>query len=210
MTAAQWGAPIHTSAEHVMSTLEQKRQLRQTMRKARRQLSRSEQKSAATILAQKFNQHPYFKYRKRIALYLANDGEVNTELAIQQAWKKGQRIYLPVLDPIRKGFLWFVEYKPNSIMRNNRFGIAEPDPRYNRRISPRFLNVVGFPLVAFDQHGNRLGMGGGFYDRTFEFCNSPQHNATAPKLFGLAHRCQQVTALPTESWDIQLAGIIAS
>lgn len=210
MTAAQWGAPIHISTQPTFSTLEQKRQLRQTMRKARRQLSRLEQASAAKKLAQQFNQNPYFKYRKHIALYLANDGEVSTQQAIQQAWSRGQRIYLPVLNPIRKGFLWFVEYKANSVMRHNRFGIAEPDPRYNRRISPRFLNTVGFPLVAFDQHGNRLGMGGGFYDRTFEFCQSSQRNGVLPKLFGLAHRCQQVESLPTERWDIQVSGIIAS
>lgn len=136
---------------------------------------------------------------------MANDGEVDTQLAIQQAWQHRQQVYLPVLDPIRKGFLWFVEYKPNSRMRNNRFGISEPDPRYNKRINPKFLHAVGLPLVAFDAAGNRLGMGGGFYDRSFEFCHQA---GTKPKLFGLAHRCQKVEMLPVESWDIQLKEII--
>jgi 5-formyltetrahydrofolate cyclo-ligase len=175
------------------------------MRATRRSLSKVEQQQAAVSLKQKLNQDSNFKYAKFIALYLANDGEVSTLLAIQQAWQQGQHVYLPVLDPIRKGFLWFVEYKPNSRMRNNRFGIAEPDPRFNKRINPRFLHAVGLPLVAFDLDGNRLGMGGGFYDRSFEFCSQL---GIKPKLFGLAHRCQQVAALPTESWDIQLEGII--
>lgn len=176
------------------------------MRAARQSLSPATQRQAARSLKNKFNQHPRFKYARSIALYLANDGEVSTELAIQQAWHCGQQVYLPVLDPVRKGFLWFVQYKPDSRMRKNRFGITEPDPKYNRRINPRFLSVVGFPLVAFDINGNRLGMGGGFYDRSFEFCRQA---SVKPKLFGLAHYCQQVENLPSESWDIQLEGVIS-
>ncbi|NRA23482.1 MAG: 5-formyltetrahydrofolate cyclo-ligase [Oleispira sp.] len=177
------------------------------MRQTRRKLSRREQQQAANILSRKLSQNPSFKFATRIALYLANDGEVNTQLAIQQAWQRGQTIYLPTLHPIRKGFLWFVEYRPNSPMRTNRFGITEPDPKHNKRIAPRFLQVVGLPLVAFDSQGNRLGMGGGFYDRSFEFCRQA---GTKPKLFGLAHQCQQVEALPLESWDIQLEDIISA
>ncbi len=176
------------------------------MRAARNNLTRSQQHHAAIALKKHFNQQPSFKYAKSLAIYLPNDGEVNTDLAIKQAWKHGQRVYLPVLDPIRKGFLWFVEYKPNSRMRHNRFGIAEPDPRFNKRIKTKFLQAVALPLVAFDSDGNRLGMGGGFYDRSFEFC---RQSSIKPKLFGLAHRCQQVDELPLESWDIQLEGIIS-
>jgi 5-formyltetrahydrofolate cyclo-ligase len=176
------------------------------MRATRRDLSKVEQLQAAELLKHKLNQDVNFKYAKCIALYLANDGEVNTAAAIQQAWKQGQKVFLPVLDPIRKGYLWFIEYKHDSRMRQNRFGIAEPDPRFNQRINPKFLHAVGLPLVAFDSDGNRLGMGGGFYDRSFEFCRQA---GTKPKLFGLAHQCQQVDKLPVESWDIQLKDIIA-
>lgn len=207
MTAAQWGAPFIFSSDSSLSLLEQKRELRKHMRRSRRSLSIRQQQQAAQNLKRQLNQTSHFKFAKHIALYLASDGEVNTELAIQQAWQKGQVVYLPVLDPIRKGFLWFVEYSPTSRMRTNRFGIAEPDPKYNRRVKSRFLQVVAFPLVAFDAHGNRLGMGGGFYDRSFEFCRKP---GVKPKLFGFAHQCQQVESLPTEPWDIQLAGVIAS
>jgi len=210
LIAAQWGAPIISSANSSnssTSTLQQKRLLRSRMRQARRDLSITAQKLAGHRLKQQLNQNPSFKYAKKIALYLANDGEVTTLPAIHQAWFNGQEVYLPVLDPIRKGFLWFVEYKADSRMRVNRFGIAEPDPRFNKRIPPRFLRAVGLPLVAFDQQGNRLGMGGGFYDRSFEFC---RHEGIKPQLFGLAHYCQEVETLPTESWDIQLTGIIAS
>jgi 5-formyltetrahydrofolate cyclo-ligase len=195
------------SSEDPSSLLQRKRQLRRLMRQTRRKLSRREQQQAANILSRKLSQNSSFKFATHIALYLANDGEINTQLAIQQAWQRGQTIYLPTLNPIRKGFLWFVEYRPNSPMRTNRFGITEPDPKHNKRIAPRFLQVVGLPLVAFDSQGNRLGMGGGFYDRSFEFCRQA---GTKPKLFGLAHQCQQVEALPLESWDMQLEDIISA
>jgi len=213
LTAAQWGAPLITSAESVitsnnnLSTLQKKRQLRAVMRKTRRSLSRREHQHAGNQLKQQLNQNPHFKYAKRIAIYLPNDGEVFTQAAIQQAWDRGQVIYLPVLHPLKKGHLWFVEYTADSPMRTNRFGITEPDPKLNRRIQPRFIQAVGLPLVAFDKQGNRLGMGGGFYDRTFEFCR--MEKGIKPKLFGLAHKCQEVEMLPTESWDIQLSSIIA-
>lgn len=194
-------------AENHLSTLQQKRQLRLQMRRARRQLSSRQHQQAALRLKRQLNQTPSFKFAKRIALYLPNDGEVETQLVIEQAWRDGKEVYLPVLDPIRKGFLWFIEYKADSRMIKNRFGIAEPDPKFNKRIQPQFLHAVGLPLVAFDAQGNRLGMGGGFYDRTFEFCRA---EGIKPKLFGLAHRCQEAENLPTESWDIQLSAIIAS
>jgi 5-formyltetrahydrofolate cyclo-ligase len=196
------------SVDHQLSALQKKRQLRLQMRNARKQLSKREQQQAALLLKHQLNQNPAFKYAKRIALYLANDGEVDTQLAIEQAWKEGKEIYLPVLDPIRKGHLWFLNYSPTSRMIKNRFGIAEPDPKFNKRVHAKFLNVVGLPLVAFDQQGNRLGMGGGFYDRTFEFCRS--EGGIKPKLFGLAHTCQEAHNLPTENWDIQLNNIIVS
>ena len=101
----------------------------------------------------------------------------------------------------------FSPYYDGVELTANRFGIPEPDPKFNKKISAKYLQAVGLPLVAFDHKGNRLGMGGGFYDRTFEFCRSAGNK---PKLFGLAHSCQETKELPTESWDIQLFGIISN
>jgi len=62
------------------------------------------------------------------------------------------------------------------------------------------------PLVAFDLTGNRLGRGGGYYDRTFAFMREKHRNH--PYLLGLAYHWQQIDALPREDWDIPLAGIV--
>ena len=62
------------------------------------------------------------------------------------------------------------------------------------------------PLVGFDRHGGRLGMGGGFYDRTFEFVRRVP--ALSPRLIGLAHDIQRMNLLPVQPWDIPLQGIV--
>jgi 5-formyltetrahydrofolate cyclo-ligase len=63
------------------------------------------------------------------------------------------------------------------------------------------------PLVGFDASGNRMGMGGGYYDRTFSF-KSLKKGLRGPTLIGLAHEIQRVEELPVESWDIPLTAIV--
>jgi 5-formyltetrahydrofolate cyclo-ligase len=63
------------------------------------------------------------------------------------------------------------------------------------------------PLVGFDEHCNRLGMGKGFYDRTFGYKTRTGYNK--PKLIGLAHECQKIPSVPTDSWDVRLDGVIS-
>ena len=189
------------------SLITQKQQIRREMRKRRRSLSGSAQKKASYALLRKFLKLPQYKTARNIGIYLTNDGEINPEQLIRKAWADNRNIYLPVLHPFRPGHLWFIEYRPDSRMKINKYGITEPDPKYNKRIPAWQLDITAFPLVAFDQHGNRLGMGGGYYDRTFAFCS--QHRMPRPAMFGLAHRCQEVQELPTEPWDISLTSILA-
>lgn len=175
------------------------------MRTKRRALSSLEQKIAAQRLAKNLCSTSDFLKSKHIALYLANDGEINPSLIIKRCWQLNKKVYLPVLHPFKKGFMWFVEYKPQSIMQKNLYGISEPNPLHAKKISPKFLNLVGFPLVAFDEKGGRLGMGGGFYDRTFEFTRYEYSNIT---LIGCSHKIQQTKTIPSEDWDINLNRIV--
>lgn len=96
----------------------------------------------------------------------------------------------------------FVRVWPGSRLVYNRWGIPEPRPTLNHSISPRRLDLVLMPLVGFDEAGHRIGMGKGFYDRTFAFRRSKGHR---PALVGLGHECQQVAEGITPSgWDVAL------
>ena len=209
-----------------------RQQLRRQIRLARQQLSDNEQQQAATQLVQQAQNLPELQHAKHIAIYLSNDAELNTMPLIKALWQQGKQLYLPVLHLFCPGYLLFQQYNATTPMRPNRFGIAEPVPDVSQLRLLNELDVVLLPLVAFDAQGHRLGMGGGFYDRTLA---SLQHKAAhthsakalsakaqpahakptdcqakaTPTLIGLAHNCQQVAAVPTQAWDVPLTLLIS-
>ena len=69
------------------------------------------------------------------------------------------------------------------------------------------MDVILMPLVGFDKHKNRLGMGGGFYDKTLSFHNKLKE-FRVPKLFGLAFDSQEVDQLTSQPWDVPVDGIV--
>ncbi|WP_331352782.1 5-formyltetrahydrofolate cyclo-ligase [Cellvibrio sp. UBA7671] len=182
-----------------------KKQLRNELRARRHALNPTQQLQASMFLLRHLMKLPQFMRARNVALYMANDGEIDPEPIIRQLWKMEKHCFLPVLRPDKRKDLWFVEYTPDAPLTKNRFGIPEPDFRSQHRMSAQLLDVVLMPLVGFDRTGARLGMGGGFYDATFAF---KQKKLTGkPVLIGLAHACQQVDALATDTWDIPLFAI---
>jgi 5-formyltetrahydrofolate cyclo-ligase len=185
-------------------TTSQRQQLRSLIRKRRQQLSAGAQQQAATDLAAKVLASDIIAPGQHIALYLANDGELDTYPLIQALWQLGKSVYLPVLHPFVAGYLLFVRYDKDTLLYPNKFGIPEPLAACHRLIPLQQLDIIFTPLVAFDAAGNRLGMGGGFYDRTLSQLSPDSHC----QVIGLAHNCQQVDAVPDEAWDIPLKQII--
>lgn len=138
-----------------------------------------------------------------VALFLSFDGELDTRPLIEQLWRAGKRIYLPVLHPFSSGNLLFLHYHPQSELVVNRLKIQEPKLDVRDVLPLSELDVLITPLVAFDSQGQRLGMGGGFYDRTLQ---NWQRYGVQP--VGYAHDCQQVERLPVEQWDIPLPAVV--
>ena len=178
--------------------------IRKEIRQKRRALSFSEKNPAAKKLLHSLRQSQAFQAAQHVAIYQTQDGEISTELLIKDLLARKKTLYLPVLHPFKKGHLVFVRFDKNTRMQKNRFGILEPEFRVENTINPALLHWVCMPLVAFDEQGNRLGMGGGFYDRTFAFV---RHASVKPQLLGLAYELQKYAKLPAETWDIPLAAI---
>lgn len=185
-----------------------RQQLRQDIRRKRRALTRTEQLRAAKRLHAQLCRRPEFIRARHVALYLPNDGEIDPRPLLESCWKMGKKTYLPVLHPILHNRLWFVPFDRNTKLVRNIYKIEEPPIIKAPRRPPWALDLVLLPLVAFDANGNRMGMGGGYYDRTFSFKSRGQ-SIPGPKLIGLAHELQRVDRLPVENWDIPLAGIIS-
>jgi 5-formyltetrahydrofolate cyclo-ligase len=85
-------------------------------------------------------------------------------------------------------------------------GIPEPERTHHQRIRPTALDLVLTPLVGFDDTGHRLGMGGGYYDRTFGFLNK-RTRWRKPRLMGLAYELQRCQTLTRASWDVDLDAV---
>ena len=180
--------------------------LRKHLRQQRRALPYEDQQQAAEQLALNLLTHADLHRARHIAIYLPNDGEIDPRLYMDLAERKGIRFYLPVLHPIHTGTLVFSPFTDISKLKPNRFGIPEPAFSKSQKRPAWALDAVFFPLVGFDENGGRLGMGGGFYDRTFAFTRVRPR--LAPKLIGLAHDFQKVQDLPTETWDVPLHGVV--
>lgn len=178
--------------------------LRKHLRHTRRSLSPAQQHHAAQQLPKAVINQGLLNKHQKIAFYWPNDGEVDPSLLLTEAHKLNHHCYLPVLTTANS--LDFFRYHPGDELKNNRFGIPEPVNRL-QHCNPWELDLVFLPLVGFDRQGGRLGMGGGFYDRTFDITLN-NLESSRPRLIGLAHSCQEIDSLPVESWDVPLSDII--
>lgn len=149
--------------------------------------------------------HPLFVENTRIGCYLPYQDEFDSAPIVEAVCKAKKNCYLPVLQSNGEKILYFVRYQEGDPLRLNRHFILEPE-KIDDKISPADLELVLAPLIAFDSSGHRLGTGGGYYDRTFAFIRERSHQR--PLLIGLAYQDQKVKALPSDSWDILLDGII--
>lgn len=177
------------------------------MRQRRRQLDPREQRDRSLALIGQLVTSPLFLHSHHIAFYLPNDGEVDLRPLLERSLDMGKRCYLPVLSPLYHNRLWFAPFNWESRIVHNRFGIPEPDVQWRNMRPPWTLDLLLTPLVAFDNEGNRLGMGGGYYDRTLAYLGRRRH-WRKPCLLGTAYDFQRVESLPHESWDIPLHGIV--
>lgn len=180
-------------------------QIREQMRTARRDLSGFEQQQSAAQLLTRLIEHKKVLTAQKIALSLAHDGEIGTFEFINWCWANNKQVYLPVVHPFSKGHLLFLQYAADSEMVLNQYGIYEPKLEQLHTTPVSQLDLIFTPLVAFDRQGNRIGMGGGYYDRML----APWFKEkSGPYPIGLAHDCQRVEALPIAEWDVPLPEII--
>jgi 5-formyltetrahydrofolate cyclo-ligase len=183
--------------------METRAQLRKIIRQRRNTLSKAEHKKADLALTVSLSLHHKIQQASRIAIYLTNDGELSTTSFIQWCWQNNKEVYLPVVHPFSSGNLLFLRYDTDTILISNKYGILEPQLDVTTVCPLAELDVICTPLVAFDCTGARLGMGGGFYDRSLAHWQKT-------KLYplGLAHDCQLVESIPIEDWDVPLPEIV--
>ncbi|MGB1010538.1 MAG: 5-formyltetrahydrofolate cyclo-ligase [Thiolinea sp.] len=180
--------------------------LRKQLKKKRAGLTPYQQRTLSGQAVKFLQCSRQFRSARNIAIYLPVRGETDPVSLLRFANPR-QQFYLPVLSPYKPHGLVFVRWNKHTRFRQNRFNIPEPLIRRNLMKSARSLDLVVTPLLAFDGRGSRLGMGGGFYDRSFAFKRRPTRQQQRPNLTGIAYQFQRVESLHRESWDVPLDAI---
>jgi len=139
-----------------------------------------------------------------VGCYLPMYDEVDTREIIETAWRANKRVFVPVLR--NKGQMIFCEILEETELAQNDLGVWEPTR--GLLLPPRRLDVVITPTVVFDKNANRVGMGGGYFDRAFAFLRH-RTNWIRPKLLGVAFQCQEVEEITPNPWDIRLYRVIS-
>lgn len=104
---------------------------------------------------------PAWQQAKTVALTMSQDEELSTELLIQIALLQNKIVVLPRVLPKRQ--MEFTMINRETVYARHKFGMLEPVG--GRVVSPSEIDFVLVPGLAFTRHGDRIGFGGGYYDR---------------------------------------------
>lgn len=185
------------------------RTLRQQLRQQRAALTFVEQQHLSQQICEHIARSHIYKRSRKIAIYLAHGREVDLGPLLTHAWSARKQVFVPALGLRGPGKLWFVPLTAHSHFYRNRFGIHEPaHSKRDRRRLLRSLDVLFIPLLGYDKHGTRLGMGGGFYDKTLASVHSANAHWQRPKRIGIAYSFQEIPQLQRQPWDIPLHAIV--
>ena len=193
------GASLSKPANPHAAMQMRKPELRDLLRTRRRNVPATQRRRADYRICATLRRTASYRQATTIAVYLHNDGEPSLNGLFDDI---GKRFVVPV---VKAKKMRFAHLRKVRHVRKNRLGIAEPAQR--TYISTRAIDLVLLPVVGFDSAGNRLGMGGGYYDRHFSYLKS-RKQFFHPRLIGIAYQIQHVDQLPYEPWDIPVHGIV--
>lgn len=179
-------------------------QLRQNLRRQRRQVSLFQQRQSEQHVLQQLIRLPEFRQAGNVGLYLDAFGEIQTRHLMQYCWKLKKTVYLPMICSMNQRLVW-IKINRNQY-QNQRFSyhpLGMHEPMAGRGQASTQLDLLIMPLLACDHFGTRIGMGGGYYDRTLAI--APRH----PYRLGVAHDFQMIPQkLPREAWDQPLDALL--
>lgn len=144
-------------------------------------------------------------YRERdltIMFFLSFRSEVETREMVEDNLDRGNRVLIPKSEPAERKLIPSQLLDFEKDLAPGFYGIPEPGPGALRPVEPREIDLLIVPGVAFDLRGNRLGYGGGYYDRFFERLRP------AVPLVALAFELQLVPRVPVDPWDRPMDWIV--
>jgi 5-formyltetrahydrofolate cyclo-ligase len=180
-----------------------RRILRKALRAARAGLSPAERARSSRQIARWIAGTHWLAPGRRVAIFMSMPEEIDTAPLIELAHRRGCELFFPRIESLRQRRLSFTP--PGANLLRNRLGIVEFCGAASKTAAA--MQIIFVPLVGFDRRGNRLGMGAGFYDRALAFRRRRRH-WRGPLLIGIAHSCQQTSAIETLPTDVPLDAIV--
>lgn len=177
---------------------EKKASLRKTLRAKRRALGAEEIELASRTVCEKLVRLDEFKSAELILAYMPSKNELDVSYAVAEAISSGKRVAFPLC--IENGGLRLLVPEDENAFTVGSYGILEPDPLKSAEVAPTELDLIIVPAVAFNSGCQRLGQGGGYYDRLLK--------KTRGFTVGVGYDFQLAEELPTEVHDIALDAVL--
>lgn len=167
-----------------------RKQLRKEKIQARNNLTLEERNEFSKLIAEQILKTQAFQKAHTIMIYRAIKREVRLD-ALETLAKDKRFVY-----PLCLNHGEMIALAPNGpdAWKDGYCGIQEPVLEQSIQVSPEEIDMVICPCTAFDETGNRLGMGAGFYDRYLEKCTNAIVTA-------VAFEVQKTKTIPVEWWD---------
>lgn len=177
-----------------------KKQLREQIINRRKSLTYSEVQQKSNLIQHRLFSSSWYKNASCILFYVSYDNEVNTHEMIKETLRRDKKVIVPKTD-IEKKILLLSKLESWDDLCPGSFSILEPKDHCVRDTALSSIDLCIIPGVAFDCQGNRIGHGGGYYDRLFQ-------NKCHAHRIGLAFEFQIVKTILSEPHDIKVEKII--
>ena len=182
--------------------LEEKKRIRQDMLAKLHSQKLEERVFKSQEIKRRLFQDSLFKGSRTIMLYVSKDYEVDTRGMIEEAFKTGKKIVVPLTDPIKKRLIPAEIIDREAPFEKGPYGIDEPEKAHTKAVNLMDIDMIIVPGIAFDRDGNRIGHGGGYFDRFLK--DLPKDIPTV----GLAFKFQLLQRIKTLLWDIPVSRVI--
>lgn len=182
-----------------------KKQIRKQAVAARAALTGDQRRAKSLIIAEKLFASPAWNRAQIVCVYVWFKNEVQTDAILDQAWQEGKTVAVPFCCNDQPEKIRLYRLDNRSPLEPGAFGILEPAESWRNQpgscVAESQIDLYVVPGVGFDGQNNRIGWGGGYYDRLLS--RSPNAAKVA-----LAFRCQLFDCVPVGEFDIPLDQII--
>ncbi len=179
-----------------------KQQQREKLLNKRSRLDKKEVDNRSKLIKERLFRLKEFNLAAKIMFYLAFKKEVATEVMIKSALKIGKKVVVPISDKENKELILSEIKDYQQELAAGSYGILEPKEKYRREVDKKELDLIIVPGVGFDNSGNRIGYGAGYYDRFLS-----QISQEISKI-ALAYEVQLVDKIKINQYDIPVDKIV--